>query len=82
MAFAINPTDPAVDRWLRRHQPRTELAFRCSMCAQFDAAKNSTAFAARIDELFAAIHPTKDEYAAILSSAAEIGSALARVFNA
>jgi len=76
-----DPTDPEIDVWLRRHQPRTELAFRCSMRGQFDAAKNSAPFNARIDELFVAIHPSEVEYAAILSRAREIGSALATVLN-
>jgi len=81
MAFAHNVTDPTIDRWLRRHQPRTELALRCSMRAQIEAAKNNAAFNARIDELFATIHPSEDEYAAILSRARELGSALAKVLD-
>jgi len=77
-----NTTDPAIDDWLRRHQPRTELALRYSMRGQFDAAKNSATFNARIDELFAAIHPSEHEYAAILRSAREIGSSVAKLFSA
>jgi len=81
MAFTNNLSDPTIDRWLRRHQPRTELAMRCSMRSQFDAANDNAAFNARIDELFAAINPSEDEYAAILRSAREIGVALAKVLN-
>ena len=79
MAFTRNLNDPTIDRWLRRHQPRTELAMRCSIRTQFDAAKIAAPFNARIDELFAAIHPSEDEYAAILSRAREIGSALTKL---
>ena len=49
------------------------------MRTQIEAAKNSAAFNARIDELFATIHPSEDEYAAILSRARELGSALTKV---
>jgi hypothetical protein len=76
-----NPTDPEIDVWLRRHQARTELALRCSMRGQFDAAKNSADFNARIDELFAALYPSEAEYAALLSRAREIGAAVATVLN-
>ena len=81
MAFMDNPADPTIDRWLRRHQPRTELALRCCMRGQFDTAKNSAAFVARINELFAAIHPSEAEHAAILRCAREIGSAITKLFN-
>jgi len=77
--FADNPADPTIDRWLRRHRPRTELALRCSACGQFNAAKNSATFTARIDELFAAINPSEDDYAVILLRAREIGPALVKV---
>lgn len=74
-------TDNATDRWLRSHQPRTELALRCSMRGQFEAAKNSAPFNARIDELYAAINPNEDQYAAILRHAREIGFALGKLLD-
>jgi len=80
-AFAHNPSDPTIDAWLRRHQPRTELALRCSMREKFNAAKNNAGFTARIDELFTVINPTDDEYAEILRRARELGSALAKILD-
>ena len=79
--MAFTDTDPTIDRWLRRHQPRTELAMRYSMRSQFDAAKNSATFNARIDELFAAIKPSAREYAAIMLCARELGSAMAKLLS-
>jgi hypothetical protein len=78
MAFLDNPADPTTDRWLRHHQPRTELTMRWSLRSQFDAVKDSATFNARIDELLAGIHPSEDEYAAIMRSALEISSAMAK----
>ena len=82
LAMAFTDADPTIDHWLRRHQPRTEFALRCSMRGQFETAKASTTFYARIAELFAAIHPSEVEYAAILSRAREIGPALAKALAA
>jgi hypothetical protein len=81
MAFTDSATDQTIDRWLRRHQPRTELAMRCSIQTQFDAAKNSAAFNSRINELLATIHPSEDQQAAILRCAREIGSAMAKLLR-
>jgi hypothetical protein len=82
MASAITAsTDPLVDRWLRCHRPRTELTLRYSMCGQFDAAKHSANFNARIQELFAAIHPSENEYAAIQRGACVIGAAVAQLLD-
>jgi hypothetical protein len=78
MAFTDSQT---IDRWLRRHQPRTELAMRCSIRTHFDAAKNSAAFSSRIDELLVAIHPTDDEHACIQRCSREIGSAMAKLLR-
>jgi hypothetical protein len=82
MASAIiSSTDPSVDRWLRCHRPRTELALRYSIRGQFAAVENNATFSARIDELFAAMGPSEGEYAAILHDARAIGSAVAQLFN-
>jgi hypothetical protein len=68
--------DPKLDRWLRRQPPRVELALRYATRGQFDTAKSSRAFNARIDELFATLNPDEDALAAIVRHAREIGGAL------
>ena len=69
-------TDPKIDKWLRRQEPRTEFALRYSIRGRFDDAKGSAAFNRRVDELLAAIKPDEDELAAILRHAREIGTAI------
>ena len=83
MAIAITgSTDPTVDRWLRYHRPCTELTLRYSLRDQFDAAKSSPSFNARIDELFTALHPSEREYAAMLRGARVIQPAMAKLLPA
>jgi hypothetical protein len=81
MSFIADLSDQTIDSWLRRHQPRTELAMRYSMRIQFDTAKDSAPFNARIDELFAVLHPSEEEYAEILRRARALGSALGKILN-
>jgi hypothetical protein len=73
-----DPTDPKIDRWLRQQPPKVELALRYSMRGRFRNIIARHHFNARIDELFAQIAPSGDEYAAILRHAREIGEALER----
>jgi hypothetical protein len=75
---AMNPTDPKIDRWLRKQPPRVELALRYSIRGRLPKAKANRAFSARIDELFAAINPSEDEHADILRHAREIGATMER----
>ena len=81
MSFTDNLNDPTIDRWLRRHRPRTELALRYSLRDQFNAVQNNSTFNARIEELFVAINPSDAEYAAILRGAHEIESAVAKLLD-
>lgn len=76
---AVSTADPTdlIDRWLRQQPPRVELALRYSIRGKFRN-MDSRAFNARVDELFAAISPDEDEYAAILRLAREIGRAMVR----
>jgi hypothetical protein len=71
-----SPTNPKLDRWLRKQPPRVELALRYSIRGRFDDAKASRAFNARVDELFAVLKPGEDELAAIVRHAREIGQAI------
>jgi hypothetical protein len=71
-----SPTDPKLNRWLRKQPPRVELALRYSMRGRFMKAKASSAFNARVDELFAVLKPGEDELAAIVRHAREIGQAI------
>jgi hypothetical protein len=71
-----NPSDPKLDRWLRKQPPRLELALRYAMRGRFRNIIARHHFSARIDELFGQLAPDGDEYAAILRHAREIGEAM------
>jgi hypothetical protein len=70
------PTDPKIDRWLRRQPPRVELALRYAVRGRFDEAKSNTAFNARVDELFAILKPGEDELAVIVRHSRQIGAVI------
>lgn len=72
MPGIIDPTDPKIDRWLRRQEPRVELVLRYWMRGHIPAAKTSAGFTVRIDELFNLLRPSADEHAAILRHARAI----------
>ena len=71
-----SPTDPKIDRWLRKQPLRVELALRYSIRGRFHGAKANPAFNARVDELFELLRPSEDEFATILRQAREIGRAI------
>jgi hypothetical protein len=73
-----DPSDPKLDRWLRTHPPRLELALRYAMRGRFRNIIARHHFNARIDELFGQIAPDGDEYAAILRHARELSEAMER----
>jgi hypothetical protein len=73
-----DPTTPRVERWLRRQEPQTELAFRYCLRGRFPKAKANPLFNARVEELFEELKPDEDELAGIMCRAREIGHAIER----
>jgi hypothetical protein len=73
-----NPTDPKIDRWLRKQPARVELAMRYAIRGRFMRQGGMLAHTARINELFAMLNPSEDEFAAILRHSREIGAAMER----
>jgi hypothetical protein len=71
-----DPTDPKIDRWLRKQPPRLELAMRYAIRGKFLEHGRTLAHTARIDELFAMLNPSEDELAAIVRRAGEIRLAM------
>jgi hypothetical protein len=71
---AMDPRDKRIDKWPRSHSSPS-LNSPCATACVADFAPASTM---RIDELFAEIIPTEDEFAAILKHSCEIGEAMAK----
>jgi hypothetical protein len=76
MSRTTDPRDPKLDKWLRTHPPRIELALRYSLRARFR--NGDSRMTARIDELFVLIKPNEDELAKILRHSHEIGASIAK----
>jgi hypothetical protein len=74
--LSADPSDPKLDKWLRKQPPKVELALRDAMRSRFRNIIERHHFDARVDELFGQIAPDGDEYGAILRHAREIGDAM------